>query len=229
MLLRLTRALPLPRYSSAMSTVTVSPAMAILDKLIEHVSNLPSTGLAATSSASASASASTTSSSPSAASSFLPSHTTDIAWRPIVPIGHTKYTWVGDDDTATAPAGVSASAAPTSSITTAAVPQPDTAAAASAALPVPHAAKPAKEKKAAAQPGNGQKKEEEKKTDQPDISRVDIRVGQIIRAWRHPEGQILDTHTETVGGMSGRCGRVMVEQTIGKAVRCNTDEYNSVH
>ena len=189
MLLPLTRGVTLSKLSSIMSTVTVSPAMAILDKLIDHVTNLPAT----TTSSSSHASTASSSSSPSS-SSYLPSHTTDIAWRPIIPIGHTKYTWVGDDDapasTATASATSSAAAPPASTLTNSAIPKPDSAAAASASLPVPHVAKPAPKEKKAAQPAaKGGKKEEEKKTDQPDISRIDIRVGQIVRAWRHPEGQ----------------------------------------
>ena len=187
----------LPRLARAMSTVTVSPAMAILDKLIDHVSHLPAT----TTSAPHASHSSSSSSTPSTTASYLPSHTTDIAWRPIVPIGHTKYTWVGDDDTSTAAsnthtASSSSAASPSASaITDAAAPRPDAAAAASAALPVPHAAapKPAKEKKAAAQPVKG-KKEEPVKTDQPDISRLDIRVGQVVRAWKHPEGTLLPPH-----------------------------------
>ena len=195
------RALTLPRLAGAMSTVTVSPAMAILDKLIDHVTKLPATSPSSSSHASGVSSTSV---------SYLPSHTTDIAWRPLVPIGHTKYTWVGDDDApatvtaapATSASASSSTAASASSLTSAAIPRPDTAAAAAAALPVPHAAaKAPKEKKAGAQPTKGGAKAEEKKTDQPDISRVDIRVGQIVRAWKHPEGQT-NRHRSTVG----RCG-----------------------
>ena len=207
MQLLLTRVLTLSRQTTriSMSTVTVSPAMAILDKLIDHVTNLPAN--TAPSSQQSSAAASSSSSS-STTSSYLPSHTTDIAWRPIIPIGHTKYTWVGDDDisatatTTTLTTTATTAATPASSLTTAAVPRPDSAAAASAALSVPPAAKSVKEKKGAAQPSKG-KKEEEKKTDQPDISRIDIRVGQITRAWRHPEGELPTTqpqpyrHTDT--------------------------------
>ena len=192
----LTRALTLSRYgSAAMSTVTVSPAMAILDKLIDHVTHLPTTAPA--SHGSSSSSPSSSSSALSSASSYLPSHTSDIAWRPIIPVGHTRYTWVGDDD---APATTTTTTTPATTIlTSSAVPQPDHIAAAAASLPVPPTAvKPVKEKKPAAVGGAASKgkKEEEKKTDQPDISRIDIRVGQIVRAWRHPEGQP-QPHTDT--------------------------------
>ena len=112
-------------HSPAMASVEVSPAMAILDKLIDHVSklNVSSPSTSTTSSASSSSTASSSSSSSTVpTSSYLPAHTVDIAWRPIVPIGHTVYTWVGDEDAPPAPTSTSAAPAPSSA--TASTPAP---------------------------------------------------------------------------------------------------------
>jgi hypothetical protein len=171
-----------PFTSRVMATVETSPARAILDRLIDHVSKLNVSASPAPSSSSPA-----TASSPSvpSSSSYLPAHTVDVAWRPIIPLGHTAYTWVGDEDTP-----------PTTSSATTSSPQPTASSspsnpppAATAAPPIEKPRAPTKEKKA----GGGAKaapvKAEEVKSDQPDISRLDIRVGQVVKAWKHSEGQ----------------------------------------
>ena len=182
-----------------MATAEPSPAMAILDKLIDHVSKLNVSSPSATQSAPASSSSNSASPTPapssssSAASSFLSAHTVDVAWHPIIPVGHTLYTWVGDDNVPAA-AAVAPSASPSPSTATPSAPSsaPSTAAPAAApsvtAVEKPRA--PAKEKKAAPAKAAAAKVEEAK-SDQPDISRVDIRVGQVVKAWKHPEGRFL--------------------------------------
>jgi hypothetical protein len=169
--------------------------VAILDKLIDHVSKL-----SVTSSASSAAPSSSSTPPPAAPqSSYLPNTTVDVAWRPIVPLGHTVYSWVGEDD-----APVSSSAASSSSTASVAPTAPSASAApsivsappaASAAPPAEAKARPAaKEKKPAPPPkaGKGSDTKAEEKKDvqqQPDVSRLDIRVGQVVKAWKHPEGQ----------------------------------------
>jgi hypothetical protein len=173
-----------------MSKVNVSPGMAILDRLIDHVTNL-----------SVSTSSSPSSPSPSASrSSYLPSHTVDVAWRPIIPVGHTLYTWVGDEE-APLPSATSNSASVSTSTTAQQTSSPSPLSSspppASSSPPPPSESKTrpaAKDKKAAAAPKAkaAQSKAEDTKSDQPDISRLDIRVGQVVKAWKHPEGNEAD-------------------------------------
>lgn len=127
----------------------------------------------------------------------------DAAWWPLVPLGHTGYTWgndvsphnPGQAPANTAAAGTNAAAANT----TPAAPVKPAATAAAA---------PKKEEKKVEK--KEEKKEEKKKEkgpkpvpaaaepDQPDFTKLDIRVGQIVKAGRHPDPTVESLYVEEI-------------------------------
>lgn len=115
--------------------------------------------------------------------------TIDVAWRPIVPPGHTTYTWLGQ--TITTQAVTPKQESTTTTTATEATPAPTPKVAAVEKKPVPKpatAAKPAPAK--AAEP-----------TPAPvaDITKIDMRVGKIVKAWKHPEADSLYVEEIDVG------------------------------
>lgn len=152
-----------------MATIIENPAINILDRLINQIEGSLKIS-------------DNQSNNSSVQSSFLPSHTTDVAWRPIVPLGHTVYSWVGELD---APVEVNSTPSPEPLKPLAEVKAQAAPAADAAATPAPaKAAKPAKQPKQQ----QAKKPEPAPVSDQPAISRIDIRVGQVVKASRHPDG-----------------------------------------
>lgn len=111
---------------------------------------------------------------------------------PIVPVGHTAYTFFGVD--ADHPNGViPASAASPSSTKPAAAPS-------TAAAPAPKPAGEKKEKaaKPAAAPKAPKSAAKAPEPDQPEYTKLDIRVGQIVKAGRHPKPEVTSLYVEEI-------------------------------
>lgn len=119
----------------------------------------------------------------------------DVAWRPTVPRGHTPYSWGSDEQEAPCVASTAVPAA---------------AAAPAAAEKAPEAkAQPQQQPQQQAGKGKGgqqqqQKAAEKKNAPAPQdpiaaFARLDIRVGKILKAWKHPEADSLYVEEIDVG------------------------------
>lgn len=134
----------------------------------------------------------------SAGKSIVPTETKDVRWWPIIPPGHTPYTWYGvggGDDAPAQPAAKAsvkaASAAASSSSSSAAAPAAAAAAPKEPKAPKDKAAKPAKAPAAAASAAAAA-------PEQPEYTKLDIRVGQIVKASRHPDPTVESLYVEEI-------------------------------
>jgi methionine--tRNA ligase beta chain len=203
-----------------MSATVTSKSIQIVDEIIGHVKNA-----AVAKQSNINASSPLTSN-----NSAIPIATTDVAWFPIVPPGHTVYTWYGASD---------GSASNNNSNNTAATnerKQPTAQAAEKQqnnenaqqnntqqqAERKPKQQQPQGEKK----PSNKPAKAEEAKfnPDAPSISRLDIRVGKILTAGKHPDADSLYVEEIDLGEekprvvVSGLVKYISLEDFIGSYV-----------
>jgi len=155
----------------------MSSSVALVDALVQQVQQVP-TGAAK-----------------GAAKGLVPTETKDKKWWPIIPPGHTPYTWYGvvEGEAAAAPAEpvkapAAAAAAPAAAASASAAPTPS-----GEGKPEKKAkqAKPAKAAAAAAAPAAPE-------VQQPEYSKLDIRVGQIVKASRHPKPDVLSLYVEEI-------------------------------
>lgn len=127
--------------------------------------------------------------------------TRDVAWKPLVPLGHTNFSWTGSRAFSVA--------APTTSATPIAtevkVPEIKTESAEVKAAvndvkkeqkkqqqeKKPKEEKPPKEKKAETPVST--------ELNQPPFSALDIRVGKVVKAWKHPDADTLYVEQVDVG------------------------------
>lgn len=137
--------------------------------------------------------------------SRLPTDTKDNTWWPIIPPGHTAYTWYGVTDAK--PSGVisAEAAAASASASAPAAKAKAPPAADSASAPAPKQEKPKSDKApkeskkpaAAAAPAKAKAAEATLQPDQPLFTALDIRVGQIVSAARHPKPEVTSLYVRT--------------------------------
>lgn len=133
----------------------------------------------------------------SAGKSIVPTETKDARWWPIIPPGHTPYTWYGVGGGDDAPAQPAAKASAPAKAASDAASSSSAPAAAAAAPKEPKekkekAAKPAKAPAAAASAAAAAV------PDQPEYTKLDIRVGQIVKASRHPDPTVESLYVEEI-------------------------------
>jgi len=167
----------------------------MVDTLISKVQQLPAM-VAGAVSASASSSSSS-SAAPQLSASALPAATKDAAFWPIIPVGHTAYTWYGVEGN---PAAIAAAAGVSG----------DASAPSSSSAPQSASATPAPAAAAQQKPAQGEKKEKKEKApkqpkqakpaepEQPEFTKLDIRVGQIVSASRHPRPEVTSLYVEQI-------------------------------
>jgi methionyl-tRNA synthetase len=161
-------------------------ALSIVDSLISHVQGL---SVAASSSIPPSTVSSSLSSSSSPVSSRLPVSTSDSAWHPIVPVGHTQFSWVGDSQ-------LTANSIIPSSVQSVQINETASVAPSSATSSVPNAGKQKSASKTANPPAPAPASSS---SSQPPFTRLDIRVGHVLSARKHPDADNLYIEQIDVG------------------------------
>lgn len=133
-----------------------------------------------------------------AARGGLPTETKDVRWWPIIPAGHTAYTFYGVD--AANPSGVAApvKAAKAPAAAAAATPAAASSSPAPAAAAADKKEKAAKPAKAAAPKAAAKPAAEVEDMNQIDFTKLDIRVGQIVKADRHPKPEVTSLYVEEI-------------------------------
>ena len=171
--------------SSLRRLPTISMSVAALDAVIASVKAIPA----------ASASA-------SAGKSIVPTETKDVRWWPIIPPGHTPYTWYGvGSDSAEPQHAAKASAAPAKAASAAAASSSSSSSAAPAASAAAPKEPKAPKEKAAAKPAKAPAaaaSAADAAPDQPEYTKLDIRVGQIVKASRHPDPTVESLYVEEI-------------------------------
>ena len=124
-------------------------------------------------------------------------------WWPIIPVGHTPYTWLGvggpDSIVDTPAVGVSKTKASAAAPVAASSSAPAAAAAASASSSSAPAPAPKEKKEKAAKPAKAAAAPAAAAApEQPEYSKLDIRVGQIVKAARHPDPTVESLYVEEI-------------------------------
>lgn len=111
----------------------------------------------------------------------------DVCWRPEVAIGHTAYSWLGEGQEGGPPGGPAVLAAASSGE----VKRQQKAAAKAPAEPAQEQKREAKtkEKKAPAPKAGAAAA-----AGGPDFGRLEIKVGKVLKAWKHPDGTRWSSH-----------------------------------